>query len=177
MPGLHFREWEPGDTPALARFMVLPAYNRWLANAVVGLADVDAMLKRHVARLRSGDRRHFRLCAQDVSTHELVGDGFVFMRGGGAAEVGWGVDPAVWNCGVGTMMGEIVCGMAVEQLGAEEVWCKVMSPNLASAHIAAKLGFELSKTVTSSVGASGDVVDVHYFKLTAQNYFERGYDV
>lgn len=176
-PGLHFREWHKGDAPGLARFMTQTAYNRWLAVRMQSVAEVDVMLKRHLKRLSSNDRRQFRLCAADVSTNELIADGFIWLLGGDAAEIGWGVDPAVWNCGVGTQMGEVLCAMAIERLGAREVWCKIMSPNLASGRIARKLGFDLTKTVTSGANGLERTHDVDIFKLTATDYFERGYAI
>jgi RimJ/RimL family protein N-acetyltransferase len=176
MPGLRFREWKSGDAPALARFMVQPAYNRWLAVQMQSVAEVDLMVKRHLMRIKNNDRRHYRMCAEDISTGELVADGFIWLLGGGAAEVGWGVDPAVWNCGVGTTMAEVLCGMAIERLDTDEVWCKVMSPNLASAQIARKLDFSLQKSVMPGSTGLARAHDVDIYRLTAEEYFERGYD-
>ena len=176
-PGLKFREWRKGDAPGLARFMTQPSYNRWLAVRMQSAAELDVMVKRHLKRLSSNDRRHFRLCATDISTNELIADGFIWLLGGDAAEIGWGVDPDVWNCGVGTQMGEVLCAMAIERLGAKDVWCKVMSPNLASGHIARSLGFKLEKTVTSGATGLNRTHDVDIYKLTATDYFERGYAI
>ncbi len=177
LPGLSFREWREGDAPALARFMVEPAYNRWLAVKVASVAEVNVLVKRHVKRLGSEDRRHFRLCAADAGTGELIAEGFIWLLGGGAAEVGWGVDPSVWNCGVGTSMAEVLCAMAIERLDATEVWCKVMTPNLASAHVARKLDFSLQRTVMPGASGLSRSHDVDIYRLTAEEYFERGYAI
>ena len=75
MPGLTFREWQTGDAPALARYMTRPEYNRWLAVKLQSVAEVDVILKRHLARQKTTDRRHFRLCAIDAGTGELIADG------------------------------------------------------------------------------------------------------
>ena len=175
MPGLGFREWQAGDADALARFMTRPEYNRWLAIKVQSVAEVRALLKRHLARQKSGGRRHFRLCAVDSGNGELIAEGFIWLLGGRAAEIGWGVDPRVWNTGCGTMMGEVLCAMAVERLDAAEVWCKVMSPNLASARIARKIGFSLQRTVASGASGLNRSHDVDLYRLREAEYFERGY--
>lgn len=175
MPGLGFREWKTGDAAALARFMTRPEYNRWLAIKLQSVAEIEVMLKRHLARQKTRGRRHFRLCAVDAGTGELVADGFIWLLGGGAAEIGWGVDPTVWNTGCGTMMGEVLCAMAVERLDATEVWCKVMSPNLASARIARKLGFSMQRTVMPGSTGLDRSHDVEIFRLLGEEYFERGY--
>ena len=175
MPGLSFREWQAGDAAALARYMTRPEYNRWLAIKLQSMAEIEVLLKRHLARQKSESRRHFRLCAVDAGTSELIADGFIMLLGGGAAEIGWGVDPAVWNTGCGTMMGEVLCAMAIERLDATEIWCKVMSPNLASAKIAKKLGFSMQRTVMPGSTGLNRCHDVEIFQLLSEEYFERGY--
>ena len=177
MPGLSFREWQAGDAAALARFMTTPEYNRWLAVKLQSVAEIDVVLKRHLARQKSRNRRHFRLCAVDAGTGELIADGFIWLLGGGAAEVGWGVDPTVWDTGAGTMMGEVLCAMAIERLDATEVWCKVMAPNLASARIAAKLGFSMQRTVMPGSTGLNRAHDIEIYRLLAEEYFERGYAI
>lgn len=85
------------------------------------------------------------------------------------------MDPTVWDTGAGTMMGEVLCAMAIERLGATEVWCKIKAPNLASARIAGKLGFSLQRTVMPGSTGLNRAHDVEIYRLLAEEYFERGY--
>ena len=90
-------------------------------------------------------------------------------------EIGWGVHPAMWRMGLGTEIGHALLGLAFERLRAERVWCKVMSPNLASARIAKRIGMKHLKSHPDYPAGSGRFAAVEFYAMQAAQYFEMGY--
>ncbi len=68
-----------------------------------------------------------------------------------------------------------LAALAVERLGAEKTWCKVMTPNRASLRVAEKAGFTYSRTVAAFETGRGQHTDVKVFEMTRADYFEAPY--
>ena len=172
---LEVREMATRDAAALAGYMTEPVYNRYLAVHYRSLPEVAAMIQRN--RLRQGrpGRTQYRLAGAERSSGRAVADGFISLLGAGAAEVGWGVDPASWNLGYGTEIARALVALAVERLAVETVWCKVMAPNLASARVAARAGFAHVRTRQSGLVGLAPERDVEIYRLDADAYFEAAY--
>jgi ribosomal-protein-alanine N-acetyltransferase len=85
------------------------------------------------------------------------------------------VAPQYWRQGLGTEIARAIVALAIERLGAEQVWCKVMTPNRASLRVAEKAGFTYSRTVAAYETGRGQHTDVKVFELTRPAYFEAPY--
>jgi RimJ/RimL family protein N-acetyltransferase len=174
-PTLLLCEIELYHAPALVRFMTQPRYQRHTAVRLKSEAEVSAFVARSVAR-RSDERRNiFHLAAEERASGEAIGDGFLIVQSDRSVEVGWGVHPAMWSCGLGTEIGQALLGLAFERLRADKIWCKVMAPNKASGKLAVRLGMTLENTVRGFPVSEGRAEDVHIYGMTAQDYFEQSY--
>ena len=101
-PNLIVREIESYDVKAFAGFMMQPRYQRYTAMRLRSDAEVAAFVLRSVARQGDDRRNVFHLAAEERSSGEAIGDGFLIMQRDRTIELGWGVHPAMWSCGFGT---------------------------------------------------------------------------
>jgi RimJ/RimL family protein N-acetyltransferase len=124
---LILREIEPRDAAAFAGFMTQDAYQRHIAMRLKDEAEVKAFVTRSVARRGDERRNVFHLAAEEKSSGEAVGDGFIIVQRKGLLEVGWGVHPAMWAMGLGSEIGGALLGLGFERLKAERIWCKTMA--------------------------------------------------
>jgi ribosomal-protein-alanine N-acetyltransferase len=174
-PHLILREIALKDARDFARYMTRPDYQRHIAARLSDRRAVESFVMRAVAHQRDRVRRAWFLAAELKRTGMVVGDGFILRHRSGLHEVGWGIDPRHWGRGLASQMAGALAAIAIERLGAEEAGCKVMVPNRASARVAQKAGFCQDRTVPAG-GRGGEAgVDVDYFILGRQDYFERPY--
>src|SRR4051812_33248217 len=96
-PQLMLREIEPRDARNFARFMMQPAYQRFIAMQLKNEAEVKAFVTRQVARQGDERRNVYHLAAEEKLSGEAIGDGFIITQKEEGAEVGWGVHPAMWT--------------------------------------------------------------------------------
>lgn len=174
-PGLVVREIEIRDSEAFSAFMTQDAYQRHIAMRLSNEAEVKAFVTRSVARQGDERRNVFHLAAEEKSSGEAVGDGFIILQRPKTLEIGWGVHPAMWRMGLGTEIGQALLGLAFERLMAERVWCKVMRPNLASARIARRIGMKHLKSHPDYPAGGGRMEAVEFYAMQADQYFELGY--
>ena len=90
--------------------MMQPRYQRYTAMRLRNDAEVAAFVLRSVARQGDDRRNVFHLAAEERSSGEAIGDGFLIMQRDRTIEIGWGVHPAMWSCGFGTEIGTALLG-------------------------------------------------------------------
>lgn len=172
---LILREIEPRDAAAFAGFMTQDAYQRHIAMRLKDEAEVKAFVTRSVARRGDERRNVFHLAAEEKSSGEAVGDGFIIVQRKGLLEVGWGVHPAMWAMGLGGEIGGALLGLGFERLKAERIWCKTMAQNRASGKLARRIGMRHVQSHADYPAGGGRFEPVEIFALTAAEYFELGY--
>ena len=174
-PQLILREIELRDAGAFAAFMVQEPYQRHIAMRLRDSAEVKAFVARSVSRQGDERRNVFHLAAEEKSSGEAVGDGFIIVQRKGLVEVGWGVHPAMWAMGLGTEIGRALLGLCFERLAAQRVWCKVMAPNKASERLARRIGLAHVKSHADYPAGGGRQAAVEIFAITATDYFDLPY--
>lgn len=174
-PQLILREIELRDAAAFAGFMTQATYQRHIAMRLKDETEVKAFVIRSVARQGDERRNVFHLAAEEKSSGEAVGDGFLIVQRKGLIEVGWGVHPAMWAMGIGTEIGRGLLGLSFERLGAERAWCKVMAGNKASYRLARRIGLRHVQPRPDFPASPGRLEPVAVFALTAKEYFELPY--
>lgn len=172
---LILREIELRDAPSFCNYMMQESYQRHIAMRFRSEAEVKAFVTRSVAR-QGDERRHvFHLAAEDKHAGEAIGDGFLIMKQPNTVEIGWGLHPAMWRMGLGTEIGRALLGLAVERLKAENVWCKVMGGNAASARLARRIGLKHLTADADHPAAPGATGKVEFYALSDSEYFDQGY--
>ncbi len=174
-PNLIVREIESYDVRAFSAFMMQPRYQRYTAMRLRSDAEVAAFVLRSVARQGDDRRNVFHLAAEERSSGEAIGDGFLIMQPDRTVELGWGVHPAMWSCGFGTEIGAALLGLSFERLKAKSVWCKVMRANTAPANLASRIGMAHEKRVAGYAVGDGRYEDVDIYAMTAAEYFDLPY--
>ena len=172
---LILREIEPRDAQAFTGFMIQEPYQRHIAMRLKDEAEVKAFVTRSVARRGDERRNVFHLAAEEKSSGEAVGDGFIIVQRKGLLEVGWGVHPAMWAMGLGGEIGTALLGLGFERLKAERIWCKTMAQNRASGKLARRIGMRHVQSHADYPAGGGRFEPVEIFALTAAEYFELGY--
>ena len=174
-PSLIVREIEPRDWQPFSRFMLAPNYQRHIAMRLKDEDEIKAFVTRTVARQGDERRNVFHLAAEEKTSGQAIGDGFIILQRKGLAEIGWGVSPSHWNKGVGSEIGRVLLGLAFERLGGARAWCKVMSSNDASARLARRIGLKHLRSHANFPAGGGRVESVEIFALTAAEYFDQPY--
>jgi RimJ/RimL family protein N-acetyltransferase len=172
--GLVVREIGADDARAFARYMTHRDYQRHLAIKLTTPAEVAGFVRRSMARQYEERRRSFHLAAECKLRHIAVGDGFIQLARG-TAEIGWGVDPALWGQGLGRQIAQALMALAVERLGAEQIWAKVMGENAASLKVARGAGLKHVKSHRDVAATHGRITTVEIFALTAADYYDIPY--
>lgn len=172
---LLLREIEPRDASSFCNYMMQESYQRHIAMRLRSEAEVRAFVTRSIARQGDERRNVFHLAAEEKLTGETIGDGFLIMKHPNTVEIGWGLHPAMWRMGLGTEIGQALMGLAVERLKAENVWCKVMGGNAASARLARRIGLRHLTSHADYPTAPGQTGKVAFYALSASEYFEQGY--
>jgi [ribosomal protein S5]-alanine N-acetyltransferase len=172
---LILREIELRDAAAFAGFMTQEVYQRHIAMRLKDEAEVKAFVARSAARRGDERRNVFHLAAEEKSSGEAVGDGFIIVQRQGLLEVGWGVHPAMWAMGLGSEIGRALLGLGFERLGGARIWCKTMAANRASAKLARRLGMRHVQSHADYPTGGGRFEPVEIFAMTAAEYFELAY--
>ena len=105
----------------------------------------------------------------------MHGDGFILFHEDKVAEIGWGVDPDKWGRGVGSQIARALAAVAIERLGASDIWCKIMAGNESSVAVAVKAGLRRDRVVAAPPGSTGCQRDVFIHHLKSDDYFEAAY--
>ncbi|MGI9463874.1 MAG: GNAT family N-acetyltransferase [Aestuariivirgaceae bacterium] len=172
---LWIRELVRDDAAALARYMTRSEYQEFLAVRYPNQYTVRQFVSRAVARQDRAGRRLFHLAAQDKSSGRVLGDGFIQFHEDKIAELGWGVDPDRWGRGVGSQIAGALTAVAVERLGAADIWCKIMAGNGASVRVAVNAGMHQDRVVAAAPGGRGCHRDVFIYRLKSDAYFDSAY--
>jgi RimJ/RimL family protein N-acetyltransferase len=174
-PTLVLREIALRDAVPFCNFMLQESYQRHIAMRLSSEAEVKAFVTRAVARQGEERRTVFHLAAEEKLSGEAIGDGFLILQRPKAVEIGWGLHPAMWHMGLGTEIGQALLALAFERLGAENVWCKVMSGNAASAKLARRIGLRHLKSHPDYPTRPGQSSLVEFYAMSASDYFELAY--
>jgi [ribosomal protein S5]-alanine N-acetyltransferase len=174
-PSLTLREIDRHDARAFAAFMLQPGYQRYIALKLRNQADVASFVTRSIAKQGDERRNIFHLAAEERMSGEVVGDGFLVVHPGRHVEIGWGVHPGMWSMGLGTEIGTALLSHAFERLNAGRTWCKVMTPNSASAALARRIGMKHEKKLVVTPRGDSDVKTIDIFAMNADAYFDRPY--
>ena len=172
---LVMREIELRDTEAFSGFMMQESYQRHIAMRLASEAEVKAFVNRSVARQGDDRRNVFHLAAEEKLSSEAIGDGFLIVQRPKTLEVGWGLHPAMWRMGLGSEIGRALLGLAFERLKAERCWCKIMSPNSASAKLAKRIGMKPLQSHPDYPASSGRFAPVEFYAMSAEEYFDLTY--
>ena len=174
-PQLMLREIELRDAGPFAAFMVQEPYQRHIAMRLKDETEVKAFVIRSVARQGDERRNVFHLAAEEKSSGEAVGDGFLIVQRKGLVEVGWGVHPAMWSMGLGGEIGRALLALSFERLKAERAWCKVMTGNKASESLARRIGLRHVRSRADYPASPGRLETVAVFAITVTEYFDLAY--
>lgn len=174
-PSLTVREIELRDAPGFGNFMVQDSYQRHIAVRLASEKDVRSFVTRAVARQGDERRNTFHLAAEEKLSGEAIGDGFLILQHPRTVEIGWGLHPAMWGMGLGTEIGQALLGIAFEKLKANNVWCKVMGGNEASARLAQRIGMRHLKSHPDYPTAPGRSCPVDFYAMSEEDYFDRPY--
>jgi ribosomal-protein-alanine N-acetyltransferase len=174
-PSLLLREIEHRDAGPFCNFMMQDLYQRHIAMRLSSEAEIRAFVTRAVARQGDERRTVFHLAAEEKLSGEAIGDGFLILQRPKAVEIGWGLHPAMWRMGLGTEIGAALLALAFERLKAENVWCKVMTGNEASAKLARRIGLRHLKSHPDYPAAPGRSGMVEFYAMSGSDYFESSY--
>ena len=172
---LWVRELVPSDVHDFAAYMLDPSYQRHLAVRPKSVEDVRGMVLRAIARQDREMRRSYHLAGWSKAVGASIADGFILLDDSASAELGWGVHPSLWGGGIGTELARALVAAAIERLGAERVWCKVMAGNVASLRLAARAGLVLRERVSDYPLGAGKRGPVAIFSLSNSEYHEAAY--
>ncbi len=172
---LILREIERKDAPEFAGYMTQPRYQRHITHRLRNETMVKEFVARQVAAQNDIRRQVYHLAAEEKSSGEVVGDGFIISHGTGSFEIGWGVHPAMWSMGLGTEIGRALLAIGFERLKAQSLWCKVMAENSASGKLARRIGMESKVNREDYPLGQGKTVPVDIYVITAATYFELPY--
>ena len=174
-PSLVLREIELRDTPSFCNFMTQESYQRHIAVRLASDNEVRSFVTRSVARQGDERRNVFHLAAEENLSGEAIGDGFLILQRPKTVEIGWGLHPAMWRMGLGTEIGQALVAIAFERLKAENVWCKVMGGNEASARLARRIGMRHLKSHPDYPTAPGHSGLVEFYAMSEGDYFDLSY--
>jgi [ribosomal protein S5]-alanine N-acetyltransferase len=174
-PNLVVCEMTPRHAKGFAGFMTQPRYQRYTAVRLRTDAEVKVFVARSIARQGDERRNVFHLAAEERSSGEAIGDGFIIAQQGQVYELGWGVHPAMWSMGFGREIGQALLGLSFERLKAKRVWCKIMCANVASTKLAKRIGMRHEKPFADYPIGDGRFEAVDIYAMTAEEYFERAY--
>jgi [ribosomal protein S5]-alanine N-acetyltransferase len=174
-PHLILREIERKDALEFANYMTQPRYQRHIMHRLRNEVMVRDFVTRQVAAQHDSRRQVYHLAAEEKSSGEVVGDGFIISHGGGVYEIGWGVHPAMWSMGLGTEIGRALMPVGFERLKAQSLWCKVMVENKASASLARRIGMEAKGQPEDFPLGPGRTTEVEIYLMTAARYFDLPY--
>ena len=174
-PSLRLREIELRDATGFANFMVQEDYQRHIVMRLAGDSEVRAFVSRAGARQGDERRNAFHLAAEEKLSGEAIGDGFLILQHPRTIEIGWGLHPAMWGMGLGTEIGRALLGLAFETLKADNVWCKVMGGNEASAKLARRIGMRHLKSHGDYPTAHGRSGPVEFYAMSDEDYFDQPY--
>jgi ribosomal-protein-alanine N-acetyltransferase len=172
---LRIREIAMGDMRAFARFMTDIEYQRFLAVRYPNEYAVHQFITRAVARQDRKGRVTWHLAAEDRQSRKVLGDGFIIFHEKSVAEIGWGVDPSLWNRGYGTEIANALVAIAIERLNAGDVWCKIKSQNRASIRVAEKCGMRRDRIVDTGTGRTSPAEKICIYTLGSADYFDAPY--
>ena len=172
---MRIREIEMADARAFAKYMTDPEYQRHLAVRYPNDYAVHQFISRAVARQDRKGRVTWHVAAECRKSRAMRGDGFIIFHEKGVAEIGWGVDPAYWNHGLGTEIATALTAIAIERLDATNIWCKVKSGNHASIRVAQKCGMACDRIVETGTLQPASGSSIHIYTLSAREYFDAPY--
>jgi [ribosomal protein S5]-alanine N-acetyltransferase len=174
-PRLFIREMNTEDAPGLAGYLVQPRYQRYVSHRLKDDHEVLAFVRRTIGSQGDRRRRIYHLVAESQNTGTVVGDGFIILHHDGTHEIGWGVNPTIWNQGYGSEIGSALMALSVELLNASAVWCKVMAENLASSKLAMRIGMKLEVTRQDVVVSGTRREKVEFYRISSDEYFDIPY--
>ena len=174
-PNLIVREIESYDVKAFSGFMMQPRYQRYTAMRLRSDAEVAAFVLRSVARQGDDRRNVFHLAAEERSSGEAIGDGFLIMQRDRTIEIGWGVHPAMWSCGIGTEIGRALLGPQLRAPDGEKRVVQDHAGKFASAKLASRIGMVHENRVAGYAVGDGRFEDVDIYAMTAAEYFDLPY--
>jgi [ribosomal protein S5]-alanine N-acetyltransferase len=174
-PNLLVCEMAMRHSKAFSGFMMQSRYQRYTALRLRTEAEISAFVARTVARQGDDRRNVFHLAAEERSSGDAIGDGFMICQRDHVIELGWGVHPAMWSMGFGKEIGTALLGLSFERLKAKRVWCKIMTANKASAKLAARIGMRHEKQVAAYAVGDGRLENVDIYAMTAEEYFDLAY--
>ena len=174
-PSLVLREIELRDTATFCNFMVQENYQRHIAVRLKDEREIRSFVTRAVARQGDDRRSVFHLAAEEKLSGEAIGDGFLILQRPKTVEIGWGLHPAMWRMGLGTEIGRALVSIAFERLKAENIWCKVMGGNQASAKLARRIGMRHLKSHPDYPTTPGKSGVVEFYAMSESDYYDLSY--
>ena len=174
-PALVVREVRKEDLRDFAAYMMRADYQQHLASRYTSVSEVQGFVARCLRRQSLPNRRGYYLAAELKATRHVIGDGFVVIHGGKTAEIGWGLHPDLWGRGFATELASALLCVGFEKLGCQKVWAKAFADNKASMRVMEKIGMAHDQLVRDQRVAPGLCVDVSYWTMSADTYFDAQY--
>lgn len=173
MPGPVFRRGEsvtlhpiePEDAPYLVTLLNDPDVRRGTGRARP-MSEADEREWIETLNDRNPDGTNLLVCA-DGDPVGTVGIADV-VQPWGTGELGYMIDPDVWNRGYATDAVREACRHAVEELRLAKLTARVYETNPASARVLEKLGFTEEGVLRRQALVDGERVDVRLFGLLAE---------
>lgn len=175
-PRLEIRCYEPGDAQALVDAMAagvehMRPFLPWIEFEPQTFEEKVALLRGFRGEFDKDEDYVMGAFDRAAPSRLVGGTGIHFRIGPGAAEIGYWVRAGEERRGVATEMAAAMTRVGFEILGLRKMAIHCMTSNVASARVAAKLGFALEGTIRASLAAPGKLMaDRHVYGLLAPEF-------
>ena len=163
---IHLSEVRPSDKDALvAHLNDRDIYDRTLRIPFPYTEkDADGWFDR-VAKITEQQGRPVNFAIRSADDSLIGGCGFHDFHEGKShlAEVGYWLAKPFWGRGIMTAAAERLCHLAFEELGLAKITAHVLAPNLASARVLEKCGFQQEGYLRQHFLKDGRFLDVRLF--------------
>lgn len=123
----------------------------------------EAQLAKHIDRIKGNTA--WGIVLNDGT---FIGDiGIFSIAENKIGEIAWYVDPSYWKQGYAFEAASVVLKYVFDILGLVRVSAQISDSNIASRHLAEKLGFEFH-AILPQANLGGKVVDIAYYSLANQ---------
>lgn len=161
-------EIRPSDKPAMIKHLQeREIYDRTLRIPYPYTeADADEWLAR-VAKATQEQGRPVNFAIRDENDYFIGGCGFHDFQIGQShrAEIGYYLAKPYWGRGIMTAVVRGMCAFAFAELNLSKIAAHVFAPNLASARVLEKCGFEQEGYLRKHFLKDGQLLDVRLFGL------------
>ncbi|GAA0293926.1 GNAT family protein [Streptomyces polychromogenes] len=139
-PRLALREVEPEDAADLLAIYGDPEATRHLSFEPRTPDQVQAIVDRSIASAKDTSRTEYCLAVTPRGEHRLIGYARLATEPQQAATIGFALNPAEWDKGLGTQTVHLLCALGFKFLGLHRIWAARSPLNEASARTLLRAG-------------------------------------